>query len=613
MTVSDGFDEPVLGPEQQAAVDSNAPALMVVASAGSGKTEVVARRIQRLLLADPEDGGRVLALTYTVKAADELRGRLDARLGALARRVDSDTIHGFAHNLLRTHGTRIGLPLEPELLTRDEDRAELFRSWLEDRGEVEPEDLKGLLAAFDLARAKGYEVARLAEWHQALDDNGALDYPALLAKATELLEVASVRRQVRRLYSSIVVDEAQNMTRAQYDLLVALGSDQGAVTIPMMLVGDDKQSIVSFAGADPHLIAKFGDAFAAERHELKTNYRSATVLAAAANKVTAALDHPTGEEVAFAAPGMIGVESVSSELEEGVRVAAWVSDLLENGLPQRALGHGENSSLRHEDIAILSRAAAGLKFVAAALSDRDIPFALSSTPNEWLTTSAGKVVLEVVGLKAAPEHHSTYWELDRLLDGNVAEESVDAVRTAIAASGDGLVRAAAGVIDLEDVSDLVPFLQGMELPDDLEDAEAANWQADLLQFSNGWTQFDALAARSDLTWANFKLHCARAQRGDDLAPGVRLLTVHKSQGREYAAVAVVGLNDGQFPDFRAKSESALRDELRTFYVAITRPRRVLLLTRSTVRDTRYGPRATQPSRFLPLLTPLLGEPVSTGN
>lgn len=601
MTSIDNFNEPVLSLEQQTAVESNASALVVVASAGSGKTEVVARRIQRLLLAQPEDSGRVLALTYTVKAADELRSRLDARLGALARRVDSDTIHGFAHNLLRTHGTRIGLPLEPELLTRDEDRVELFRTWLSDRGENEPEDLKGLLSDFDLARARGDAADRLDEWCQALEDNGALDYPALLAKATELLAVASVRRQTRRLYTSIVVDEAQNLTRAQYDLIAALGSDEGEESIPMMLVGDDKQSIVSFAGADPHLIGRFASEYTAERHELTTNYRSATVLAAAANKVASALDHSTGEDVAFAAPGLIGVEALPSEPAEGAMVADWVAGLLEDGIPHNALSEGENSSLRPEDIAVLCRSAAGLRFVASALDQLGIAYARSSTPNDWLTTSAGKIVLEVIGLKGAPDHKSTYWEIGRLLGSRLAEESIDAVRSALALSEDRLIRAVAGVVDLAEVSDLLPFLLGTELPSGVEDSESANWQSDVLQLSSSWAPFDGLTARSDLSWVNFKLHCARAQRGDDLAPGVRLLTVHKSQGREYAAVAVVGLNDGQFPDFRANSESAMRDELRTFYVAITRPRRILLLTRPTVRDTRYGARSTRASRFVKLV------------
>lgn len=603
MTTIDDFNDPVLSPEQQSAVDSNERALVVVASAGSGKTEVVARRIQRLLLADPEGSGRVLALTYTIKAAEELRARLDTRLGVLARRVDSETIHGFAFDLLRTHGTRIGLPLEPELLARDEDRVELFRSWLQDRGgDAEPDNLKRRLVEYDVARAKGEQLEGLDEWRQALDDNGALDYPALLIRAAELLKISSSRRQIRRLYISIVVDEAQNLTKAQYDLLVELGSDQGEVAIPIMLVGDDKQSIVSFAGADPRLIGAFAEAFTADWHELHTNFRSATVLAAASSKVAAALGHPAGKEATFAAPGMIAVEALAAESDEGECVAAWVQGLLESGLPQPALSEDENSSLRAEDIAVLSRSAAALRPIASALAARDIPFALSSTPNEWLTTVAGRVVLEAVSLKAAPGHQSTYWELGRLLNANLAKESAEGVRHAMLTAGDALIRSIARVIDLISVEELVPFLQEVELPAGLVDIEAANWQTDVLQFATSWAQFDGMTARSELTWANFKLHCSRAQRGDDLAPGVRLLTVHKSQGREYAAVAVVGLNDGQFPDFRATTEAALLDELRTFYVAITRPRRVLLLTRATVRDTRYGPRVTQPSRFLSIVS-----------
>ena len=83
-----------------------------------------------------------------------------------------------------------------------------------------------------------------------------------------------------------------------------------------------------------------------------------------------------------------------------------------------------------------------------------------------------------------------------------------------------------------------------------------------------------------------------------MSDGVRMLTVHKAQGQEYKAVAVVGLNDGQLPDFRATSAEDQLSELRTFYVAVTRPTRVLLLTRPQSRITRYGPRSTEPSPYL---------------
>ncbi len=93
----------------------------------------------------------------------------------------------------------------------------------------------------------------------------------------------------------------------------------------------------------------------------------------------------------------------------------------------------------------------------------------------------------------------------------------------------------------------------------------------------------------------------RRNIGHPQAPGVRLLTIHKAQGREYRAVAVVGLNDGQLPDFRATSDAEMLSELRTFYVAVTRPSRSLLLTRPRSRQTRYGPRSSDPSPYLTLV------------
>lgn len=595
------YDEPVLSPEQEQAVLSQAPALVVVASAGSGKTEVVARRIQRLLLAAPDDDSRVLALTYTVKAADELRARLRARLGALARRVDSDTIHGFCHSLIRTYGTRIGLPLEPELLTRDEDRVEVLRDWLQAQGEDTDGDLGKAFVDLDLLRARGQQNDLVQQWRSALAANEALDYPELLGKAVELLGTSSVSRQIRRMYSSIVVDEAQNLTQAQYDLLRTLAMDEGTITVPTMLVGDDKQSIVSFAGADPRFIDRFRMDFGAERIELTANYRSATTLASAANRVAARLGHAVGQTPVFAAQGLLRAHASANEEEEGAFVADWIGSLLRDGLPKDALAEGERRSVHAEQIAVLARAGGHLRFVAAALEQRGIAFAMSSTPKDWVSSRPGRVVLELVAAKAAPDHRSTYWEIHRLIPGENRPESIEAVSRVLSSSESEWLRPLATIIDLSDVEELVPALRRINPPPDASNDQLATWQADLEQISRAWDSFNAHVAQAERTWSNFKQHCARSQRGDDLAPGVRLLTVHKSQGREFAAVAVVGLNDGQFPDFRAETPEKKMDELRTFYVAITRPRRSLLLSRPRSRQTRYGPRAAPPSPFVSLV------------
>ncbi len=140
---------------------------------------------------------------------------------------------------------------------------------------------------------------------------------------------------------------------------------------------------------------------------------------------------------------------------------------------------------------------------------------------------------------------------------------------------------------------LMESVRTMQLEDD-------NWLSDRDQLMDTWAKFAELVGPTDRTFGNFCQHIYRAQRGDRLASGVRLLTVHKSQGKEFRAVAIVGCNEGQFPDFRARGD-ALNDELRTFYVAISRASRVLLLTRSTRRQTRYGDRQTEWSRFVGLL------------
>jgi ATP-dependent DNA helicase Rep len=159
----------------------------------------------------------------------------------------------------------------------------------------------------------------------------------------------------------------------------------------------------------------------------------------------------------------------------------------------------------------------------------------------------------------------------------------------------------AAVLELSAIAELPAFVSQLEelTIDDVD------WLNDLAQLQAAWRDFADRSGTSGRTFGNFRQHIARLQRGDSLDPGVRLLTVHKSQGREFKAVVVIACNEGQFPDFRAKTSEAVAAELRTFYVATSRASRALLLTRARQRQTRSGPWATEPSRFLELV-PLSG-------
>ena len=576
---------------------------MVLAGAGSGKTEVVARRVQRLL-SEP-GAGRILALSYTNKAAEELGERLQSRVGSESERVTTATIHGFAHSLLRQHSTRIGLPVEPEILTRNEDRAELLNQWRGSQGLPPVTNPSALLSEIDLKRARNVDSSDVEDWRRALASLPALDYAALLDAALELLELKSVRRQLARTYTHIVVDEAQNLTPSQYLLLTAMiGENHDGPSV--MLVGDDKQSIISFAGADPDLVKRFARSYDAEVIELTENFRSAAIISRLAVLIAKELGQGQPLTEPHAAPGRIAFVSGADESDEAAKISDWVEDLLLTGLPEESVAFGESVNVRAEDIAVLGRSASALRATADALDARNIAYSTHSDAADWLEGLVGKVVLELVAFNAAAKHVSPQWQLGRLIDVDPEMlESREQIAQVMRSHDDSLIAALSRLVEETEMRGFMESLGTVVRNQEARTSELASWNADLQEIEKAWLEYEGKVDRGSQTWLDFRLFCSRRQRGS-VTSGVQLLTVHKAQGREFRAVAIVGMNEGQIPDFRAKSAIEQAGELRTFYVAVTRARRVLLLSRALRRATRYGPRSTAPSPYLELARRVAG-------
>lgn len=586
--------EPTLDDDQSKAVESDAVSLVVVAGAGCGKTEVVSRRVQRLLLTSTADPYRVLAISYTVRASDELRDRLYGRVGDQRSRIVADTIHGFAWTLLRQYGSRIGLPLEPEVLARDADRTDLLQRWLRTSGQPPVDDPIGALQRIDLARARDEDAPLLGEWKQALATSGTVDYPAMIDLARELVTDQWVGRHLHILLGHVVVDEAQNLTASQYDLITKLIGDPGEGHIPATLVGDGRQSIVTFAGADPTLMQRFETDYRAERIELRTNYRSARVLAQAADVVSQHLGHPTKAMggTNFAARGVIYIKELPDEVAEATYVAQWVSGILEHGLPGGAASPTDPTQVQPEEIAVLARAASSLLPCRLALAQRSIDSAASSSEESWVASTVAKALVELVAFRSAKDRYFTRRHLEDLCGATTVTEDV---ATLLSSAADGDVRHLAALLDCPDVSSMMQSAAALPISD-------PDWRADWEQLFGAWLTFTERTDAAGLSFGGFQQHIARCQRGEPTTPGVRLRTVHKAQGQEFKAVAIVACNDRQFPDFRAKGKEASTAELRTFYVGVTRPSRALLLTRSMERLTRHGgPMVTVRSPFLELL------------
>lgn len=586
--LADRMRDLILSNDQKAAVVSESPNIVVVAGAGSGKTEVLARRVERILAESKSEGFKVLALTYTVKAADELRARLKEQLRDLWRRVEADTIHGFALSLLRQYGTRVGLPTEPEVLSRDEDRVDLLDRWLAQMGIDWPSQPAVALRDLDLSRAKRSAAPLLDQWRLALEEEGALDFPAMLEKAIELLEGPWVGNHLRRLYKHIAVDEAQNLTRAQYEFLTGLIGSPAEQSVDAILIGDQRQSVVEFAGADRTLMDRFQKEYKAERIELSTNYRSAKKIVRVGRRIAEDLGHPVDGSSDYPAGGIVLIREALTEDQEAAQISEWVVDLLENGIPGDVLAPGEPTLVKAEEIAVLGRAAAHLRTLAQSLESRKVKFSLASSPADWVSSLVAKAVVESVAFQAAPDHGSVRRRLEEIADCSPGEWSD--IRALFADSPKPEISILANL----PVSDLESFLEGVHGLD----VDDQDWPDDLEQISDAWQSFLGDTGRVGRTFANFRHHIARCQRGSILREGVRLLTIQKAQGKEFKAVCVVACNEGQLPDFRAKAPDDRQAELRIFYVAVTRPSRVLLLTRAKERPTRYGPRATEPSTFL---------------
>ena len=597
--------------QQQAVVDCDHSAVVVTAPAGTGKTEILVRRAERFLK-DPENGyARVLLITYTTRAANEFEMRLRARIGDAMRRITAETVHGFAHSILSAHGSHVGLPVNFQVITKNEDRAELLTEY---DCFVLSNNSNELFFEFDTARAKCLDHRYLTSWRAALADSGAVDFAEMVTRATEVLSIPAIGKTLRVVYGLVIIDEAQNLTEQQHKFIsafIGLNEDTGRPLVPTILLGDPKQLVTGFAGGDSIWMKRFSQDYGAQEFALSQNFRSSKRLAQIEQIVSRELAHGeanANESSSEAVEGVLGCQELPDEAAEGEFVANWVAQLLSEGLPLAAALPGESRRVSPEDIAVLGRYSAALNATSEALRMRDLEVARVHADEDFMATSLGDVALLLLRYRS-PQHHLAaisalrrelgHPELDLIGDGTSASncEMTDALRACADEHFDILVP----LLGAEAPADFVDALDSCSLPKTVRTEVLAGWPADRRLIDTAWADFANATPVSKRSWTRFVLHIDRLLRARDLGSGVRLLTVHKAQGREFKAVAVVGMSDGQLPDFRATTKELHRAEMQAFYVAVTRASRMLLLTRAFRRQTRYGFRPTDPSPFLQLV------------
>jgi DNA helicase-2/ATP-dependent DNA helicase PcrA len=626
--------------EQQKAVEVGPGAYLLVAPPGSGKTEVLVRRVIRLLDDSAGQTFRVLALTFTTKAAEGLRSRAMSALGDEGWRLWTGTFHAFALDVLQHYGEPVGVSANVSVLAAPDERLDVLNRALESEGYLSVGQVldaavgRELLDVIDAQRMQliaptdasneliGPPSIPLSRLHRSYEEMlvrlNAIDFPAMLERCHRLLvENSWTLNVVRRTYRYFLVDEAQDMSPPQFAILRLIAN---APKGNAFLVADRNQAIYGFAGADSRLVDEYVAAFNAQQLSLSSNFRSATRIVAAANALAKHLANGANSAPMTSVAKAVGELSGLAARDEGAEaglVADWVGRLVSGGLAPEWGHPGEDLRVVPEQICVLARTRFALEPIRARLETAAVPSVLRTSEGGLFDSDLAQATYFLMRVclngEDRPAVRKAAERLEGLFPGAITASSLGDLLTHLASVRNGRLQPLAEALQSiaagsASVADLVAAEASLDAP--FEDANLdAGWDADRVAFSRLWRSFEIRTREAERTTNQFMQWLSMSQRGALDEPGVRLLTVHAAKGLEFRAVALVGLNEGTFPYYKAlSSHAAVNEERRSVYVAITRAARVLFVTRPMFRDTRYGPRAQEPSRFIEEMGLTMGTP-----
>jgi DNA helicase-2/ATP-dependent DNA helicase PcrA len=559
----------------------------------------------------------VLALTFTNKAADEMRERL-TDLGDERKRAYIGTLHGFCQELLAERGKFVGVDGVPNIFEHYKDRREILAAAVAEDPALS-EIIDELPTAKDrnqrldqwlalIGRVKTHPItcaipdedeARIVNAYNAgLRACNAYDFDDLLLLAYQLLvQMPQLADFYRRLYRFICVDESQDLNEAQYAVICALcGTDFKNV----MMVGDPKQSIYAFTDAGPQFMEQFAREFGAVRVELTENFRSSQAVVRAAQRL----------DPKYQVAGQLPVEG-ECRLWAGQDEADEAKLIVDQLVKVMAEGHPDvEGTITPSRCAVLARNRFALLAVEKELSARHLPFYKRLTANHENESELVEDFQLAMRVLANPMDRLHYSALAKRWSAQMAQagakSALEAIGLLAAMSsklGSKAVAEAARVAFndggsprfMEALSTLKAFADGLS-----EDDRRAIYE-DVTVFEREWDQF----LRSEGGAKNLGAFLSSKALGATqraVQEGIGLLTVHSAKGLEFDVVAIMGMAEGIFPDYRAQLPKDLQEEARSAFVAVTRSRRLLYLSYPQRKMMPWGDLKLQrPSRFLGLI------------
>ncbi len=621
-----------LNAEQREAVETVDGPLLVLAGAGTGKTRVLTTRFAHILLTGRAAPGQVLAVTFTNKAAREMRERVGAILGRPAEGLWLGTFHALCARMLRRHAGQVGLSGNFTILDTD-DQLRLLKQVMEaervDAKRWAPQALMGAIQrwkdrgltpdritpAEDIDFANGRARALYAAYQERLRALNAADFGDLLLHVTELLRSQpDILQQYHRMFRYILVDEYQDTNLIQYLWLRLLAQSHRNICC----VGDDDQSIYSWRGAEVENILRFEKDFpGAKIIRLEANYRSTAPILAAASGLIA---HNEGRLGKTLRPG----RSDAQHGEKVTVVGLWDSD-------EEARMVGERiEALRRDghplsEIAILVRAG----FQTRAFEERLILIGVPYRVVGGLRFYERQEIRDAVAYMRATVQPADDLAFERIVNvprRGVGEAALRAMHAAARGENIPLAAAAAKLIETgglrgkvkEQVGDLLRGLARWRTQAESEGhVVAVATMLDESGYTTMWQQDKSPEAPGRLdnlkelvraladfeTLAGFLDHVSLVMENDEDAAGdrVNLMTLHGAKGLEFDTVFLPGWEEGLFPNQRALDEGGLKsleEERRLAYVGLTRARRRAIVSHAANRRIYANWQTSIPSRFV---------------
>ncbi|HOK89997.1 MAG TPA: UvrD-helicase domain-containing protein [Candidatus Hydrogenedentes bacterium] len=639
-----------LNEAQQAAVNHVSGPLLVIAGAGSGKTRVITHRVAALIGRGYARPDEVLAVTFTNKAAAEMRDRIFALVGDDARRVCVETFHAYCVRELRRFADRLGWRKDFSIASESDARALIRRAaedialggdglsfdivrdcfsrmknnGADDTLEGEPE-LPDTLAAS--ARGEKYrQHLRLIfdRYQSALRAANSMDFDDLLVMTLRLWKSCpDVLGDARRRARFILVDEYQDTNRVQFELIRTLAGPDRNVCV----VGDDDQAIYGWRGADVRNILQFERHFPGARViTLDVNYRSTGMIIEAANHVVAHNRQRREKTLrAVNAPGRkLDLFTVADEDHEALEAIRWLLHIRrKTGAPWSAF-------------AMLYRTGAQSRPLEMALRAADIPYEVFGS-QDFFERIEVRDIIAYLRLMVNPRDEQAFLRVVNVPRRGIGDATLELAHRICQQENKTLGMALAAILERDAaprpaVAGIRSFLRivmtyrkrfheaGRNLAGVARDLVAEIGYLEALRSSSrSQAQYDTRAEGVNLVLNAIEKYAATAEfpslrdfldrthlnadrfgngRDDRSVDAVSLMTAHSAKGLEFPYVFILGMEEGLFPHARSVEENGIEEERRLFYVALTRGMKMVSLFHALERRQGEKTRPAEPSRFL---------------